>query len=57
MRGGIGDDLHTVAVMQLLTDRAVYTVDDGTDGAVANVGVDGVGEVERTRLARETEDF
>ena len=54
---GVGDDLYTVAVMQLLTDRAVDAVDNGADGTVANIGVNGVGKVERARLARQAENF
>ena len=43
--------------MQLLTDRAVDAVDNGADGTVANIGVNGLGKVERARLARQAENF
>ncbi len=42
-----GDDLDDVAVAQPVVERHQSVVDLGADGAVADIGVDPVGEVER----------
>ena len=47
------DDLDLVAIMQLGHQRHGAAVDLGADGGVADVGVDGVGEVDRGRAARQ----
>ena len=48
-----GQDLDDVARAQLVVQRHDVAVDLGADAAVADVGVDGVGEVERGRARRE----
>ena len=42
-----GDDLDDVAVVQPVVERHQPVVDLGADGAVADIGMDAVGEVER----------
>ena len=46
-RGRRGDDFDDVAVVQFGAQRYLLAIDRGTDGAVADVAVDGVGEVDR----------
>ena len=50
-------DLHDVAVLQLVVQRHEAVVDLGADAAVAHVGVDAVGEVERARARRQVLDL
>ena len=47
--GGRGDDLDDVALLQRVAQRHELAVDLGADAVVADVGVDGVGEVDRGR--------
>ena len=51
-----GDDVDDVAVRQRRPQRHELPVQPRADAAVADVGVDPVGEVERRRAAREGED-
>ena len=49
-------DLDLVAVMQFREQRRDTAVDLGPDGAVADVGVDGIGKIERRRPARQGDE-
>src|SRR5690606_23012463 len=40
-----GEDLHLIAVPELGRERHLPAVDDRTDAGVADVGMDGVGEI------------
>ena len=46
-------DQHLVAVAQRRDQRRDAAVDLGADGRIADVGVDGIGEVDRGRAARQ----
>ena len=50
---GIGDDLDDVAVAQAGAQRHHLAVDAGADALVADVGVNGVREIDRRRAPRE----
>ena len=52
-----GEDLHDVARAQLVVQRDDLAVDLGADAAVADVGVDLVGEVQRGRARRQRLDL
>ena len=52
-----GEDLHRVAVVEGRLQRDEAAVDPGADGAVADVGVDRVGEVDRGGAVREGDDL
>jgi hypothetical protein len=52
-----GHDLDDVAVLQPVVQRHEAVVDLGADAAVADVGVDSVGEVERRRAGRKVLDL
>ena len=54
---GGGDDLDPVAVGELGAQRHEFAVDAAGDAAVADVGVDGVGEVDGGGAARQGEDL
>ena len=51
-----GEDLHDVAVAQRGLQRHQPAVDPGTDGGVADLGVDRVREVDRRRTLRQGDD-
>ena len=56
-RLGIGeDDLDLVAVLELVHQRHVPAVDLGADAAVADIGVDGIGEIDGVRAARQRDE-
>jgi len=56
--GGLaGQDLDDVAVAQLVVERDHAIVDFGAHAAVADVGVDAVGEVHRRGLRRQGFDL
>ena len=50
------DDLDDVAVLEPVVERDEPVVDLGADAAMADVGVDPVGEVERRRAGRQVLD-
>ncbi len=47
------DDLDLVAVLQFGHQRHDAAVDLGADAGVADIGVDGIGEIDRRRAARQ----
>ena len=53
----VGDDLDDVAVAQARAQRHHLAVDARADALVADVGVDGVGEIDRRRAARKRLDL
>src|SRR5205814_4276206 len=56
--GGLrGDDLDDLAVLELVVEADQPTIDLAADAAVADVGVDAVGEVERGRAGRQLSDL
>ncbi|CVM75995.1 Uncharacterised protein [Streptococcus pneumoniae] len=55
--GARGEDLHGVAVAERRGQRDELVVDPGADGAVADVGVDGVGEVHGRGAGRQGADL
>ena len=56
VRGLGGDDLDDVAVAQPVVERHQSVVDLGADGAVPDIGMDPVGEVERGRAGGQVLD-
>ena len=52
-----GEDLHPVAVVQFAVERDELSVDPCSDGAVAHLGVDRVGEVHRGRSGGQGHDL
>src|SRR5690606_16246903 len=51
------DNLHLVAVVQPGDERHDAAVDLGADGRVADIGVDGIGEIDRRRTARQRDQL
>src|SRR4029077_16163195 len=51
-----GEDLHAVARAELGVERHQAPVDPGPDAAVADLGVDGVGEIDRGGTDRHGDD-
>ena len=56
-RGGRGEDLDVVAVLELGAQRHELVVDPRRDAVVADVGVHGVAEIDRRRAARQRHDL
>ena len=52
-----GDDLDLVAVRELRAQRHEAAVDLGADAGVADLGMDGIGEVDRRRAARQRDQI
>ena len=56
VRAALRDDLDRLAVLQLRLERHGAAVDLGRDAAVADVRMDGVGEIDGRRPARQPHD-
>ena len=54
---GLGDDFNDVAGVELVAERNHAPVDFGAGAAVADFGVNGVGEVDGSGFARQDQDF
>ena len=54
---GLGDDFDDIAGMELVPERNHASVDLGSGATVANLGVNGIGEVDGRRFARQHQDF
>jgi hypothetical protein len=53
MRIGGGDDIDAIATDKLGGQRHQVEVDPGNDAVIADIGVHGVGQVDRRRPARQ----
>ena len=54
--GGGGQDFDLVAIGKLTGERHVPAVHDGADRSVADIGMDGIGEIDRRGTARQRDE-
>jgi hypothetical protein len=54
---GLRDDFHDIAVFQFGLEWNHPAVDFCSDTGVSDLGVNGVGKIDRRRIARERDDF
>src|SRR5215469_6721963 len=57
MMSGLSNDFDDVAIAQLGAKRHDASVDLRAGAGVSDFGVDGIGEVDGTRIARQNDDF